>query len=422
MVCSQCGAAANRCEHCGVGVCEKRFCAELHEAACAAVSALPSGPQAPTITYKRPIARKRKERNPEAERALAEQLMLTIDHHRQAGRAALLAGDLDTAYDELWAARQLEPDLDRLGADAQAQLPADWEIETDLTPLARALAARHHPRAADAWRRVLDDRPARSIQAEAAEWLANEAHHRSDRKLRLRALHAASHLGRQTSTEVFHRLYREAGLDPVRMFQLYLVAAHLDAGTARAVGLRDPLTDAAWPDQDPRWWLRDAAIAIRGQVTEHQSESLARARDLALSKRDQGWLALAEGDFAAGPLGVRALGRTVRAGCADPADEELFIRIRLSYEAAAEKLPDVAWPWYRLAELLAWAGFGQVAADHLTEAERRSLGPSERAARAGLRELVQAGLSHGASGVPTQARPFPTQLFGPSLISRLRRR
>jgi hypothetical protein len=35
---------------------------------------------------------------------------------------------------------------------------------------------------------------------------------------------------------------------------------------------------------------------------------------------------------------------------------------------------------------------------------------------------VQAGLSHGAGGVPTQARPFPTQLFGPSLISRLRRR
>ncbi|MBV8870480.1 MAG: hypothetical protein JOY65_13860, partial [Acetobacteraceae bacterium] len=224
MLCSQCGAAAERCEHCGAGVCAKRFCVELHEAACAAVSALPSGPKSIPITYAKPKASKRKERNPEAERALAEQLMLTIDHHRQAGRAALLAGDLDTAYDELWAARQLEPDLDRLGADAQAHLPLDWEIETDLTPLARALAARHHPRAADAWRRLLDDRPARSVQAEAAEWLATDAQHRGQRKLSLRALHAATVMGRSTSAETFHRLYREAGMDPVRMFQLYLAA------------------------------------------------------------------------------------------------------------------------------------------------------------------------------------------------------
>ena len=50
--------------------------------------------------------------------------------------------DLDTAFDELWAARQLEPDLDRLGADARTHLPPAWEIETDLTPLARALAAK----------------------------------------------------------------------------------------------------------------------------------------------------------------------------------------------------------------------------------------------------------------------------------------
>jgi quercetin dioxygenase-like cupin family protein len=65
--------------------------------------------------------------------------MLTIARHRQAGRAALLAGDLDAAFDELWTARGLERDLDRLGAEARAQLPADSETETDLAPLARAL-------------------------------------------------------------------------------------------------------------------------------------------------------------------------------------------------------------------------------------------------------------------------------------------
>jgi hypothetical protein len=421
MVCSQCGAAAERCEHCGAGVCERRFCAELHEAACAAVSALPSAPQPVPITYTRPPARKRKERNPEAERALAEQLMLTIDHHRQAGRTALIAGDLDTAYDELWAARQLEPDLDRLSAEALAQLPPDWEIETDLTPLARALAARQHPRAADAWRRVLDDRPARSIQAEAAERLANEASQHGQRRLSLRALHAANQLGRATPPDTLHRLYREAGLDPNRMFQLYLTASRLDIGTARAMDLRDPLTAATWSDQDPRWWLRDPMTAMRPQTSDHQAEALSRARDLAATRRDQGWLALAEGDQAAGPLGVRTLGRTVRAGCADPADQELFVRIRLSYETAVDRLPDVAWPWYRLAELQAWAGFGHAATEHLGQAERRSLGPSERTSRPVLRALVRAAFDH-AGAVPTPMRPFPTELFGPSLIYRLRRR
>src|SRR5438067_4540858 len=142
MLSTQCAAAAQRCEHSGAAVCTRRFCAELHEAACAAVSALPSAPAIQIrVSYARPVARRR-ERNPDAERVLAEQLMLTIGHHRQAGRAALIAGDLDTALDELWAARQLEPDLDRLGADARAHLPSDWEIETDLTPLARALAAK----------------------------------------------------------------------------------------------------------------------------------------------------------------------------------------------------------------------------------------------------------------------------------------
>jgi len=105
----------------------------------------------------------------------AEQLVQSITRHRQFGRAALLAGDLNTAFEELWAARELEPDLDELGATARMSISPDWEIETDLTPLARALSARLHPRATETWRRILDDRPARSIRAEAAEWLARDA-------------------------------------------------------------------------------------------------------------------------------------------------------------------------------------------------------------------------------------------------------
>ena len=71
---------------------------------------------------------------------------------------------------------------------------------------------------------------------------------------------------------------------------------------------------------------------------------------------------------------VRTLGRAVRTGSAEPADEDAFVRIRLAYEGAAERLPDSAWPWYRLAEMLAWAGFAERAQAHLAEAERRNLG------------------------------------------------
>jgi len=417
MLCSQCGAAAHRCELCGAGVCSRRFCAELHEASCAALSSLPTPPSTAQgqITYTRtaPNKPRRKERNLDAERALAEQLMVTIDHHRQAGRGALLAGDLDSAFDELWAARHLEPDLDRLGADARAHLPAGWELETDLTPLARALSAHDHPRAADAWRRLLEDRPARSVQAEAAEWLASDLLKRGESRKALRAMHAASALGRCASPETFRALYRGAGLSADGTFALYLAACRLDPGSARAVVLRDPLTGEMWPDQDARWWVRDAAGLVLVD-SEHQAEALGRARDLAVTSRDVGWVLLAEGDHAANRMGVRTLGRSVRAGCADPADEDAFVRIRLAYEGACERLPDVAWPWYRLAELLACAGFAQRASKHLAEAERRSLG-DQAGERANLRALVQAGLGNASEAGPLAARPFPKQPFAPSL-------
>ncbi len=424
ILCSQCGAAAERCARCASALCARRLCAELHEVSCAAVSALPAGQiPVPTRLAFAPRPRPRRQRNPEAERLIAEHLVQQITQHRHAGRTALLAGDLDTAFDELWAARLLEPDLDGLGATARECMPREWEIETDLTPLARALSSRLHPRAADAWRRLLDDRPARSVQAEGAEWLAREAFGSGNRRTALRILHAASLLGRGTDAEAFHVAYRQAGLDPLAAFSLYLAASRIDPRTARAVALRDPLTDTQWSDQDPRWWTH-AGVPAPLEQTDHQLEALHRARDLAHTKRDQGWLLLAEGDHAAGPLGVRTLGRNVRAGCAELADEDAFVRIRVAYDGAADRLPDVAWPWYRLAELLAWAGFRERAEDHMAQAERRSLGrrDAEHTTRPLLRALVHAGLGTGPDGLPTAVRPFPAEPFGLQLAWRLKLR
>jgi hypothetical protein len=334
----------------------------------------------------------------------------------------LLAGELDTAVDELWIARELEPELDRLGAAARDLLPKDWEMETDLTPLARALSARSHLRAGEVWRRLLEDRPARSVQAEAAEWLAREAFAFGHAHTGLRMLHASTRLGHVIEPEIFVNAYKQAGLDPLRAYGVYLAASRADSRTARATGLHDPLTDLSWADQDPRWWLPAATLASRPDDGEHQIDALHRARDLAVSRRDQGWLLLAEGDFTAGPLGVRTLGRNVRAGCAEAADDDAFLRIRLAYEGAADRLPDVAWPWYRLAELLAWAGFADKAQEQLIQAEKRSLGSraADRVQRPVLRGLVEAGLGRGASGLSTASRPYPTELFTPSLLSRFR--
>jgi hypothetical protein len=284
-----------------------------------------------------------------------------------------------------------------------------------------------HARASDAWRRVLDDGPARSIQAEAAEWLARDAFGSGQTRAGLRVLHAGSLLGRGIDPDPFHRAYKQAGMDGARAFGLYLVATRLDARAARAAALRDPLTEQPWADQDARWWLagepaRFAAARRGGLETDHQVEALHRARDLAHSRRDLGWLSLAEGDHLAGPLGVRTLGRNVRTGVAEAADHDTFVRIRLAYESAADRLPDVAWPWYRLAELLAWAGFAERAEEHFAQAERRTLGSrdAERTQRPLLRTLVEIGLGSGIDGLPTTARPFPAEPFGIQLAWRLR--
>ncbi len=430
--CAQCGAPAERCLQCGAALCERRLCAELHEASCQAVRRLPASPLLglePVYPGKASLRAHRAETQ-RTRLNLARELIQGIAGHRADGRAALLADDLDRAFVELWAARALEADLATLGPAVGALLPADWEISTDLVPLARALCSRGHPRASDAWRSVLEEGAPRAIQAEAAEWLAREAYGRGERRMALRVLHAGSRLGRKVEAEAFRESYRQAGLDPTPQFALYLAAMRLEPHAARAADLRDPLTGWPWADQDPRWW-RDGldppgAWVLEARPTavepDPQREALARASDLVASSRDRGWLALAEGDYAAGPTGARTLGRSLRTGCADSVDHDRFMRVRLAYENAADHIPDVAWPWYRLAELLAWAGLAERAQVHLAQAERRTLGSraSDRAHRPALRALVQAALGNAPAGVPAGPRPFPAVPHGPHLMWRLR--
>src|SRR4030081_91399 len=109
MLCGQCHAPAERCDRCSSALGTRRLCAEPHEASCAAMSTLPREPLLVLASAYKPKVRRR-ERNEAAERIIAEQLVAQVTRHRQAGRAALLVGDLDAAFDELWAARQLEPD------------------------------------------------------------------------------------------------------------------------------------------------------------------------------------------------------------------------------------------------------------------------------------------------------------------------
>ena len=441
MVCAQCGAPAERCARCGGALCPRRLCAQLHDAACHALSAL-AEPAVQAAAEPRPARlanRVDSQHNNRPVQAVVERLMVSIARHRADGRAALVVGELDQAFTDLCAARELELQLDRLGPAAARALPDAWELETDLTPLARVLSARQHARASEAWRRVLENGPARSIQAEAAEWLAREAMIAGDVRLGLRILHARSRLGQtaeaaQTfaltcrragqTAQTFALGYRQAGLDAAAAFALYLVASRLDPGSARATGLRDPLTGQAWADQDPRWWRSPVSGSgfRRGREGEHRLEALSRARDLVQTRRDEGWWLLAEGDSLAGPLGARTLGRTIRAGSAEAADHDALVRIRLAYEGAAERLPDVAWPWYRLAELLAWSGFSERARAHLAQAERTQ--------RETLRGLVQAALGGGPGAAPvltapralTAPRPFPAQPFAPQRAWRLRLR
>jgi hypothetical protein len=202
-------------------------------------------------------------------------------------------------------------------------------------------------------------------------------------------------------------------LNPAAAVAVYLAVSRLDTPTARANRLRDPLTGGDWVEQDVHWWHSDPCS--KDTASDHQRQAIGRARDLAVTPRDLGWVLLAEGDFWAGPLGARALGRSVRAGYAEAADEDSFLRIRLAYEGAAEMLPDMAWPAYRLAELLAWAGFSARAAAYLQQADRLALGDRllDEPTRPTLRGLVQAASGDGPPVQPSAIKPFPSAPHAP---------
>jgi len=106
---------------------------------------------------------------------------------------------------------------------------------------------------------------------------------------------------RHTPVRVREKMIPKAGGKLRRLADCHLVvarddlaASRVDRRTARAVGLIDPLTGAQWSEQDPRWWACDTQLPSH-ETTDHQVESLNRARDLNHGKRDQGWLLLAEG-------------------------------------------------------------------------------------------------------------------------------
>jgi hypothetical protein len=187
--------------------------------------------------------------------------------------------------------------------------------------------------------------------------------------------------------------------------------------------LHDPQTDQPWADQEPRWWLPPGEKASRRDDAHHQVEALHRPRNLVATKRDQGCLLLAEGDLVAQPLGVRTLGRNVRTGCAEAADEDAFLRIRLAFEGAADRLPDIAWPCYRLAELLAWGGVRRTRRSNSTRpSSARWAAAPPSGSTSPFCALVEAGLGRPMDGLGTAARPFPAEPFGPALAWRLRLR
>ena len=125
---------------------------------------------------------------------------------------------------------------------------------------------------------------------------------------------------------------------------------------------------------------------------------------------------LAEGDHAAGPLGARTLGRNVRSGCAEPADEDAFVRIRLAYEGAASSCrtsPGRGTAWPSCSPGQASANAPKSIWPRPNDAAWAVATPNSTT-RPVLRALVQAGLGNGPDGLPTAARPFPGRAVRPA--------
>ena len=127
MLCSQCDAPAERCTRCAAALCTRRLCAELHEVSCEAVSALPVGAPlaAPTPVLFTPRTRHRRERNTEAERAIAEHRRSNTNTAVGSGRVA--HGDLDLAFDSS-GPRAISNPTSIASDHARQSVPHDFEL------------------------------------------------------------------------------------------------------------------------------------------------------------------------------------------------------------------------------------------------------------------------------------------------------
>jgi hypothetical protein len=198
-------------------------------------------------------------------------LVLAITRDRHTGRAAPVAGDLDTAFTNCSA--HLPPGLDHVRAIAREVVPREWELETDLTPPARCARARSRgrPMPGDVFstiaRRARFRRGGQVARARRAWFEASQG----------RPAHAArwQPLSRRVETETFLSGYSGLGSTRARVGQ-YLSATRLDLCSARPIpAIRSPI---ACIRQDPL----AAASTIRptdARITS--SEALNHARDLA---------------------------------------------------------------------------------------------------------------------------------------------
>ena len=217
-------------------------------------------------------------RDPEAERALAEQLVLRISQHRQAGRAALLVGDLrqcaSTSCGSL--VPRARPGPPRRQSARTLCLPTGSSKPTRFRSPARSpLDA--IPRAAETWRRVAGGPsgtlcPGRSRPVGSAA----DAARQGDPRQALRIRHAASALDATAMPPSFmprtvrRASTRERRSDCISPPLESIIAPHGPPCCAIPSPTR-------WPDQDPRWWSRGAP-PDRCKCDHPQAEALGRAR------------------------------------------------------------------------------------------------------------------------------------------------
>ena len=303
-------------------------------------------------------------------------------------------------------------------------MPHDWEIETDLTPLARALSSRASARCGEAWRRVLT-KIARRARSRPKPPSGSRAM-RSARASADRAAHAARRAACSVARSSQRRSRRlQAGWTrSSRAFSLYLTASRLDAHTARGDRLARPVDRPPLVRPGPALVAgrdRPRAAPRRGRAPARSPAPRARPRRTASATR--AGCCWPKAIIAAGPLGVRTLGRNVRSRLTEPADEERSCAF--GSPMRAPRIDSRTSPGRGIAWRSCWHGRGSPNARHEPPASRTALaGRPHCRSRASsvLRTLVDAGLGRPIDGLSTAARPFPSELFAPNLIARLRLR